>query len=88
MADDAIVVPVLLLNGRIEYPAISPNATAQNLVDILACLEQVKATVSNVPSPAWALQRVRKEKTGRRWEPAELDALDTGECSTLRLLYC
>ncbi|KAL4076318.1 armadillo-type protein [Scleroderma citrinum] len=87
MADDTIVVPILLLDGSTQYPAIPLNATAQNLVDILTRLDVVKATaLSDSPSSPWALQRVRKEKAGRRWEPAELDSLDNGIISSTTVI--
>ncbi|KAI6166225.1 armadillo-type protein [Pisolithus thermaeus] len=78
-ASGTVVIPILLLDKTVEHATVSPNATAQDLVDTLTRLDAVKATaLPDVPPSAWALQRIRREKAGRRWGQKELDALDKG----------
>lgn len=85
MADDTIVVSVLLLDGSTLHLSVSRDATSQNLVDILTNQEEVKATaLPDLPRSLWALQRVRREKSGRLWEQAALDALGDGTLLNLR----
>ncbi|KAI6024499.1 hypothetical protein EDC04DRAFT_250355 [Pisolithus marmoratus] len=75
-ASGTIVIPILLLDETVEYTTISPSATAQDLIDVLTRSDTVKATaLTDVPSPAWALQRIRREEAGRRWEKTELGCL-------------
>lgn len=75
---DPLIVPVLLLDGSLQYPSISADTTAQVLIETLTQLDEVKCTVLDVPPSAWALQRVRKEKPGRSWDETELAALGDG----------
>lgn len=76
-----LVVSVLLLDGSLQYPSISADTTAQDLIETLIRLDEVKGTVLDVASSAWALQRVRKEKLGRSWDETELVTLGDGEDS-------
>ncbi|KIK96072.1 hypothetical protein PAXRUDRAFT_32637 [Paxillus rubicundulus Ve08.2h10] len=76
---DSLVVPMLLLDGSLQYPSVSLDATAQDLIEILVRLEEVKSTVlGDIAPSAWAIQRVRKEEPGHRWEESELVALGDG----------
>jgi diaphanous 1 len=78
--DDSLIVPVLLLDGSLQYPSVSPHATARDLIETLVRLDEVKSTVlSDVAPFVWAFQRIRKEEPGRRWEESELLALGNGE---------
>ncbi|KAF9232167.1 hypothetical protein BU15DRAFT_55302 [Melanogaster broomeanus] len=77
--DDSLIVPVLLLDGSLQYPSVSPHATAQDVIKTLTLLDEVKSAVLDDVAPsAWVFQRVRKEKPGRRWEETELLALGNG----------
>lgn len=78
---DSPMVPVLLLDGSLQYPPISTDTTAQDLIETLIQLDEVKCTVIDVTPSDWALQRVRKEKPGRLWDEIELAALSDGEHS-------
>jgi diaphanous 1 len=79
---DPLIVPVLLLDGSLQYPSISADTTAQDLIETLMQLDEVKCTVLDVLGPSvWALQRVRKEKPGRSWDETELAALGDGTLS-------
>lgn len=76
---DFAMAPVLLLDGSLQYPSILPDTTAQDLIETLIQLDDVKRTVLDVAPTDWALQRVRKEKPGRLWDETELAALSDGE---------
>lgn len=71
--------PVLLLDGSLQYPSISADTIAQDLIETLIQLDEVKCTVLDVVPSAWVLQRVRKEKQGRKWDEGELLALGDGK---------
>lgn len=77
------MVPVLLLDGSLQYPSISPDTTAKDLIEALIQLDEVKRTVLDVAPTDWALQRVRKEKPGRVWDETALVALSDGEHSLM-----
>ncbi|KAH7887382.1 hypothetical protein F5I97DRAFT_822608 [Phlebopus sp. FC_14] len=82
-AEDSLTVPVLLLDGSLRHPFISPETTAQDLIESLVKLDVVSSTaVDGIPLSSWALQRVRREKTGRKWEEADLEALGDGIISS------
>ncbi|KAF8443028.1 hypothetical protein L210DRAFT_3153707 [Boletus edulis BED1] len=73
---DPLTVPVLLLDGSLQSPSISPDTTAQDLIETLIQLDEVKRTVLDVVAPSdWTLRRVRKEKPGRLWDETELATL-------------
>lgn len=76
---DTLMLSVLLLDGSLQYPSISADTSAQDLIETLIQLDEVKCTVLDVPPSAWVLQRVRKEKPGRLWDETELVALGDGE---------
>ena len=76
---DAPTIPVLLLDGTLQHPSISADTTAQDLIETLIQLDDVKCTVLDAAPSAWALQRVRKEKPGRLWDERELLTLGDGE---------
>ncbi|KAH0840265.1 hypothetical protein J3R83DRAFT_1272 [Lanmaoa asiatica] len=78
---DPLTVPVLLLDGSLQYPSISADTTAQHLIETLIQLDEVKCTVLDVAPSDWALQHVRKEKPGRSWDETELVALGDGKVS-------
>lgn len=78
---DPLTVPVLLLDGSLRYPSISADTTAEDLIETLIQLDEVKCTVLDVAPSAWGLQRVRKEKPGRSWDETELAALGDGRLS-------
>jgi len=79
--EDPQTIPVLLLDGTLQYPSISADTTTQDLVETLIRLDEVKCTVFDVAPSAWALQRVHKENPGRSWDETELAALDDGKLS-------
>lgn len=78
---DSLTVPVLLLDGSLQYPSISADTTAQDLLETLIQLDEVKRTVLDVAPSAWELQRVRREKPGRLWDETELLTLGDGKDS-------
>ncbi|KAG1763151.1 armadillo-type protein [Suillus occidentalis] len=79
MADDSLIVPVLLANGSLHHPSVSSNALAQDLIGVLTDQEEVVSSVlGELQDTGWALQHVRSEPNGRKWEEAELEALGDG----------
>jgi diaphanous 1 len=81
MADGPLIVPVLLANGSLHYPTVSPDTLAQDLIDTLIVHDEVTSGVLGDlhGTAGWALQRVRKHSNGHKWEEAELEALGDGE---------
>lgn len=80
MADDSLIVPVLLANGSLHHPSVSSNALAQDVIGVLTDQEEVISSVlGELQDAGWALQHVRSEPNGRKWEEAELEALGDGE---------
>jgi diaphanous 1 len=83
MPDDTILVPVLLASGSLHFATVARHGTAQNVIDALIALPEVREEVlGELVSDAWALQRIRKEQNGRAWEEDELQALGDGSSSS------
>ncbi|OJA15980.1 hypothetical protein AZE42_09795, partial [Rhizopogon vesiculosus] len=79
MADGQLIVPILLANGSLHCPTVSPDALAQDLIDTLTVHEEVTSSIlGDLNDTGWALQRVRRQPNGRKWEEAELEALGDG----------
>ncbi|KAG1806317.1 armadillo-type protein [Suillus plorans] len=79
MADDSLLVPVLLANGSLHHPSVSSNALAQDIIGVLTAQEEVLSSVlGELQDTGWALQHVCSQPNGRKWEEAELEALGDG----------
>ena len=80
MSGSALIVPVLIPNGALQFSTIPLEGTAQDVIASLIQLEEVKKDVlADLICDAWALQRIRRERSGRPWEEDELEALGDGE---------
>jgi len=80
MADDSLIVPVLLANGSLHHPSVSSDALAQDLIGVLTAQEEVISSVlGELQDASWALQHIHRQPNGRKWEEAELEALGDGE---------
>lgn len=80
MANDPLIVPVLLANGYLHCPTVSSDALAKDLIATLTIHKEVTSgVVGDLHDTGWALQRVRRYPNGRKWEEAELEAIGDGE---------
>lgn len=79
MADDTLIVPVIVPSGSLHFATISSSGTIQNVQDYFITNEEVKSEIFGDLEPyGWAMQRIRTEHTGRQWEEEELEALGDG----------
>lgn len=79
MSSNTLIVPVLIPNGSLQFSTILLDGIAQDVLDSLVNLEEVRRDVlADLTSDAWALQRIRRERNGRPWEEKELEELDDG----------
>lgn len=79
MADDPLIVPVLLANRSLRHPSVSSDALAQDLIEVLTAQQEVRFSVlGELQDAGWALQHVHNQPNGRKWEEAELKALGDG----------
>lgn len=88
MADDALIVPVVVPSGSLHFATVSSAATIQDVQDYLTANEDVTTEILQDLEPyGWAMQRIRTEHSGRQWEEEELEALGNGACSYLVVYY-
>lgn len=79
MADETLIVPVLLPSGSLQFATISSNGTVQDVLDYLIAKADLTSEVLGDLEPyGWAMQRIRVERNGRQWEEDELEALGNG----------
>ena len=79
MADDTLIVPVVVPTGSLHFATVSSTATVQDVQDYLVADDAVKLEVLGDLEPyGWAMQRIRSEHNGRQWEEEELEALGNG----------
>lgn len=81
MASVPFIVPTLSPSGAIHFAAVKQNAIAQDVIDVLASLEEVKEDIlGDLPElpNSWAIQRIRKEPQGRTWSEDELKSVGNG----------
>ena len=80
MPEVALIVPTVLTNGTLHFAEVASNSTAQDVINALIALDDVKRdALGDLEDRGWALQRIRKEQAGRRWEEHELEALGDGQ---------
>lgn len=78
--ENPLIVPVISPFGTVYFASVSQNATAQDVIDCLIRLQDVRDEIlDDLPEGGWDLQTVRKEEAGRAWEEDELEALGSGE---------
>lgn len=86
MADDSLIVPVVVPSGTLHFATLSSGATVQDLLDDLTTNEEITLQLLGDLQPyGWAIQHIRKEHSGRQWEEEELEALGNGKLPALRL---
>ncbi|KAJ3532310.1 hypothetical protein NM688_g7443 [Phlebia brevispora] len=79
MADQTLIVPVVLSSGSLHFANILRDGTVEDVVENLVVDREVVEGILGDLSPyGWALQRVRREHNGRQWEEDELEALGNG----------
>jgi diaphanous 1 len=76
---ESLIVPTVLPSGSLHFASVAHHGTAQDVIDALAVVDDVKKEVLGdlLPAP-WAIQRIRSEPAGRQWEEDELEALGDG----------
>lgn len=79
MADQTLIVPVVLPSGSLHFATISRDGTVQDVVESLVVNDELISEILGDLQPyGWALQRIRREHNGRQWEEEELEALGNG----------
>ena len=80
MAEQSLIVPVVLPSNSLHFATVPSQGTAQDVVEVLIANAEVRSEIlGNLQSSRWALQKIRREHNGRQWEEEELEALGTGE---------
>ena len=79
MAEDTLIVPVVVPSGSLHFATVPSTATVQEVQDFLVSDDHVRYEVLGDLEPyGWAMQRIRNEHNGRQWEEEELEALGNG----------
>ena len=87
MADDTLIVPVIIPSGSLHFATVPSTGTVQDVEDYLTAHEEITSEIlGDLESHGWAMQSIRSEHNGRQWEEEELEALGSGVCR-LRLCY-
>lgn len=80
-----LVAPILLPTCTLQFAAIKPDGSAQDVVDVLLKNPEVKEEILGdlvSDDGSWALQRVVKNDPGKAWEEDELRMLRDGKLGT------
>ncbi|KIK67748.1 hypothetical protein GYMLUDRAFT_68769 [Collybiopsis luxurians FD-317 M1] len=79
---NTLLVPVLLVNEDLEcgWTEVGHEATAQDVLNkLLAETPNAKRDIlGDLEDQGWALQKLRREEKGRKWEEKELEQLGDG----------
>ena len=79
MADDTLIVPVIVPSGSLHFATVSSAATVQDVQNYLTAQGEITSEILGDLEPyGWAMQRIRSEHNGRQWEEEELEALGNG----------
>ena len=79
MVDTSLIVPTDLINGALHFAEVLSNSTVQDVIDALVAMDNVKRDIlGDLEDYGWALQLIRREHAGRRWEEHELNCLGNG----------
>jgi len=80
MPDNSIIIPTILTTGTLHFASVKQDCTAQDVIDSLVALDEVNSDIlGDLEEAGWALQKVRREESGRTWEEDELEAIGDGE---------
>lgn len=80
-----LIVPIILVTGDLQFAEVKHDATIQDVLDVLLAIPGVKKDIlgdlhaRQDGQIQWALQKLRSEQKGRRWEEEELEGLGDGE---------
>jgi diaphanous 1 len=89
MADDKLIVPVVIPSGSLHFATLPSTATIQDVQDYLVAIDSVKIEILGDLEPyGWATQTVRSEHNGRQWEEEELEALGNGPSFSASTIAC
>lgn len=84
MQEDSLIVPTLLPSGALQFAAVKPDSIVQDVLISLKDLEEVREEVlESWQCDRWAVQKIRKETSGRVWGESELESLSDGEHNQL-----
>ena len=79
MPADPLIVPTVVPGGSLHFATITAEGTIQDVINALIANEDVTEEVlGDLESYGWAIQKIRREHTGRQWEEDELEALGNG----------
>lgn len=79
MADDTLIVPVIVPSGSLHFANVSSTGTVQHVQDYLTAHEEISSEILGDLEPyGWAMQKIRSEHSGRQWEEEELETLGNG----------
>lgn len=79
MPEVSLIVPIALASGSRHFAEVRPNGTAQDVIDFLITLDEVKTDIlGELQEQGWALQRIQVQQSGRHWEESELEAFGDG----------
>lgn len=74
-----LIVPTLSPSGALHFAAVKPNATAQDIIDALSGLDEVRDEVlDDLPDSGWAVQRIRKQLESGSQSETQLVSLGHG----------
>ena len=80
MPESSLVVPVVVPTGSLHFATIKPDGTVQDVIDVLLVQPEVTSEVlGDLDDAGWALQKIRIENSGRRWEEEDLERLGDGQ---------
>jgi diaphanous 1 len=80
MLEAPLIVPTLLSSGSLHFAEVKSDGTLQDIIDALTNLQDVRLEIlGELEEHAWALQRIRVERTGRKWEDEELELQGDGK---------
>ncbi|KAG8790334.1 hypothetical protein FRC17_008923, partial [Serendipita sp. 399] len=78
MAEPPFIVPTLSPSGALHFAAVTKDATAQDIIDALATLEDVNEDIlGGLEDASWGVQRIRRPSPGG-WDEAELRRFGNG----------
>lgn len=80
MPDDTLIVPTLLPTGSLHFAAVRNDSVVQDVLNTLTDIREVQEDIlGDWQCDRWAIQRIRKEASGRQWDENELEHLSDGE---------
>lgn len=80
MAAAPLIVPTLIPSGALHFAAVQQSATAQDVIDALSTLEDVRDDVlGDLEDGGWAVQAIQRPRPGKPWDEEELKQLGNGK---------